>query len=36
VNKSKKIIWTRREFKNGYRILFGNPEEKRPLGRPKC
>jgi hypothetical protein len=21
---------------NAYRILMGNPEEKRPLGRPRC
>jgi hypothetical protein len=22
--------------RNAYRILFGKPEEKRPLGRPRC
>jgi hypothetical protein len=22
--------------RNAYRILMENPEEKRPLGRPKC
>jgi hypothetical protein len=24
------------EKKNAYRILVGNPEGKRPLGRPRC
>jgi hypothetical protein len=24
------------EKRNAYRILVGNPEEKRPLGRPRC
>jgi hypothetical protein len=24
------------EEKSGYRILVGKPEEKRPLGRPRC
>jgi hypothetical protein len=39
--KSKRIIWvghvTRmREKENAYRILVGNQEGKRPLGRPRC
>jgi hypothetical protein len=25
-----------REKRNAYRILVGKPEEKRPLGRPRC
>jgi hypothetical protein len=38
--KSKKVIWawhvTRMgEKRNAYRILVGNPEGKRPLGRPR-
>jgi hypothetical protein len=24
------------EMRNAYRILVGNPEGKRPLGRPRC
>jgi hypothetical protein len=24
------------EKRNAYRVLVGNPEEKRPLGRPRC
>jgi hypothetical protein len=24
------------ENRNAYRILVGKPEEKRPLGRPRC
>jgi hypothetical protein len=24
------------EKKNAYRLLVGNPEGKRPLGRPRC
>jgi hypothetical protein len=24
------------ETRNAYRILVGNPERKRPLGRPRC
>jgi hypothetical protein len=24
------------EKRNAYRILMGKPEEKRPLGSPKC
>jgi hypothetical protein len=24
------------ETRNAYRILVGKPEEKRPLGRPRC
>jgi hypothetical protein len=24
------------EKRNAYRILMGNPEGKRPLGRPRC
>jgi hypothetical protein len=24
------------EKRNAYRILMGKPEEKRPLGRPRC
>jgi hypothetical protein len=27
---------TNGEKRNAYRILVGNPEGKRPLGRPKC
>jgi hypothetical protein len=27
---------TNREKTNAYRILVGNPEGKRPLGRPRC
>jgi hypothetical protein len=39
--KSDIIMWTRHvacmgEIINSYKILVGNPEEKRPLGRPKC
>jgi hypothetical protein len=33
--KSKRIR-TRRGNTNACRILVGTPEEKRPLGRPKC
>jgi hypothetical protein len=25
-----------REKRNAYRLLVGKPEEKRPLGRPRC
>jgi hypothetical protein len=25
-----------KEKRNAYRILVGNPDEKRPLGRPRC
>jgi hypothetical protein len=27
---------TNGEKRNAYRILVGNPEGKRPLGRPRC
>jgi hypothetical protein len=27
---------TNRETRNAYRILVGNPEGKRPLGRARC
>jgi hypothetical protein len=37
--KSRKIRWAghvaRTEKRNTYRILVGNPEGKRPLGRPR-
>jgi hypothetical protein len=37
--KSKMKIWARHVAqmgkKNAYRILVGNPEGKRPLGRPR-
>jgi hypothetical protein len=38
--KSRRMRWAGHvarmwETKNAYRILMGNPEEKRPLGRPK-
>ena len=25
-----------KEFRNGYRVLVGKPEGKRPLVRPRC
>jgi hypothetical protein len=31
-----RICRTNRENGNAYRILVGNPEGKRPLGRPRC
>jgi hypothetical protein len=38
--KLRRMIWAGHvarmgEKKNAYRILAGNPEEKRPLGRPR-
>jgi hypothetical protein len=38
--KSKRIRRTRRvermgEMRNAYKILIGNPEGKRPLGKPR-
>jgi hypothetical protein len=38
--KSRRIRWARHvarmgEKRNAYRILVGNPEGKRPLGRPR-
>jgi hypothetical protein len=38
--KSRRMRWARHvarmgEKKNAYRILVGNPEGKRPLGRPR-
>jgi hypothetical protein len=38
--KSRKMRWTGHvarmgEKRNAYRILVGNPEGKRPLGRPR-
>jgi hypothetical protein len=38
--KSRRMIWARHvarmgEKRNAYRILVGNPEGKRPLGRPR-
>jgi hypothetical protein len=40
VIKSRRMRWAghvarRREARNTYRILVGNPEGKRPLGRPR-
>jgi len=40
VNKSRMMKWAEHviqigEMGNAYRILVGNPERKRPLGRPK-
>ncbi|KAJ4435329.1 hypothetical protein ANN_17939 [Periplaneta americana] len=39
-NKSRRLRWTghvarRGESRNGYRVLVGRPERKRPLGRPR-
>jgi predicted CoA-binding protein len=39
--KSRRMRWAwrvarKRMKKNAYRILVGNPEAKRLLGRPKC
>jgi hypothetical protein len=38
--KSRRKRWAghvaRMEMRNAYNILVGNPEEKRPLGRPRC
>jgi hypothetical protein len=38
--KSRRIRWERAcsrngEKRNAYRIFVGNPEERRPLGRPR-
>jgi hypothetical protein len=38
--KSRRMSWAgyvarMREKRNAYRILLGNPEGKRPLGRPR-
>jgi hypothetical protein len=40
INKSRRMRWVGHvarigENRNAYRILVGEPEEKRPLGRPK-
>jgi hypothetical protein len=40
MNKSRRMRWVAHvacmlEKMNAYRILFGKPEGKRPLGRPK-
>jgi hypothetical protein len=38
--KSRRMKWaghvTRMEERNGYRLLVGKLEGKRPLGRPRC
>jgi hypothetical protein len=39
--KSRRMRWAghvarKGDKRNAYRILVGNPEEKRPLGRPRC
>jgi hypothetical protein len=39
--KSRRNRWAEHvarmgETRNAYRILVGNPEGKRPLGRPRC
>jgi hypothetical protein len=39
--KSRRMRWVGHvarmgEKKNAYRLLVGNPEGKRPLGRPRC
>jgi hypothetical protein len=39
--KSRRMRWTGHvarmaEKRNAYGILVGNPEEMRPLGRPRC
>jgi hypothetical protein len=39
--KSRRLKWARHvarmeEKRNAYRLLVGTPEEKRPLGRPRC
>jgi hypothetical protein len=39
--KSRRMRWAGHvtrigEKRNAYRILVGKPEEKRPLGRPRC
>jgi hypothetical protein len=39
--KTRRMRWTgplarMREKRNAYRILVGNPERKRPLGRSRC
>jgi hypothetical protein len=39
--KSRRIRWAGHlaqmgERRNAYKILVGNPEEKRPLERPRC
>jgi hypothetical protein len=39
--KSRRMRWAGHvartgETRNGYRILVGKPEGKRPLGRPRC
>jgi hypothetical protein len=41
VIKSRRMRWTGHVARMGergglYRVLEGNPEEKRPLGRPRC
>jgi hypothetical protein len=39
--KSRRMRWAGNvarmgETRNAYRILVGKPEDKRPLGRPRC
>jgi hypothetical protein len=39
--KSRRMRWAGHvaqmgEKRNAYRILVGNPEGRRPLGRPRC
>ena len=41
VIKSRRMRWSRHVARMGkrrgiYRVLVGKPEEKRPLGRPRC
>jgi hypothetical protein len=41
VIKSRRMGWVGNvtrigEMKNSYKILAGKPEDKRPLGRPRC
>ena len=34
--KSRRLKWARmQQSRNAYRVLVGNPEGKRPLGRPR-
>jgi hypothetical protein len=35
INTSNDIIGSEGEKRNAYRLLVGNPEGKRPLGRPR-
>jgi hypothetical protein len=41
IMKARKMRWAgniarTREKRNAYRLLVGKPEERRPLGRPRC